>query len=128
METNRASYDDLVFVEYAANTKRVLCFVFRAIRNFIIEWAEAFGSMAVRRSAHIANRKSENFGQRMFWLYLICHAVETLLCEFVFFEKNPVRWGPKPERCSWIWERGRLDRRFRRLAKNLPGVQLLTIW
>ena len=46
-ETNRASDDNFIILKHAAYTKRVLRFVFRAVRNFIVEWAKTFCSMAV---------------------------------------------------------------------------------
>jgi hypothetical protein len=78
-------------VIYAANTKWVSCFVFRAVRNFIIEWAETLDSVAIRRSTHISDRKSENLSERVFWLFLICHLTERLRWQFGFFEQNPAR-------------------------------------
>jgi len=57
-----------------ANAKRILRFVFGTVRNFIVEWAQALCSMAVRRDAHVGERKSEDFGKRMIRLCLICHA------------------------------------------------------
>jgi hypothetical protein len=74
-------------VEHTANTKRVLRFVLRAVRNFIVEWAKPLGSVTVRGGAHIADRESENFSERVLWLRLICHVTEILRSKFEFFEQ-----------------------------------------
>jgi hypothetical protein len=75
-------------VKYAANTKRVLRFVFRAVRDFIIERAEALRSVTVCGGAHVTGWKSEDFRERMFRLRMICHAGEILRDEFDFIEQN----------------------------------------
>ena len=54
----------------ATYTERVLGFVFCAVRNFIIEWAETFCSMAISHGTHVRCRKAENFCERMFCIHL----------------------------------------------------------
>jgi AMMECR1 domain-containing protein len=58
-------------MEYAANTKRLLRFVFRAVRHFVVKRAKALGPMAICIRAHIRYRKTENFCQ---WMKHFRHA------------------------------------------------------
>ena len=58
-------------MKHAANAKRVLRFVFGAIRNFVVKRAETLCAMAVCVRAHIRCRKAEDFCEWMFWFHLI---------------------------------------------------------
>jgi len=53
-ETNWASDNDIVRVEDAAYTERVLRFVFRAVGHFIAEGAKALCAMAIRGDTNVA--------------------------------------------------------------------------
>ena len=68
-KTNWASDNNFVIVKYAANTERVLSFIFCAVRNFIVERAKTFCSMPVGIGTHVRCRKTENFCERMFYFH-----------------------------------------------------------
>src|SRR5436309_8986240 len=55
-ETNRTSDDDFIFVEHAAYTERVLCFILRAIGNFVVERAKTLCPMSVRAGTHVCSQ------------------------------------------------------------------------
>ncbi len=69
-KTNRTSNDYFIVVKHAAYTERVLGFVLRAIRNFVVKRAKTFCAMAIRFGAHVSCRKSENFCK---WMEHFCH-------------------------------------------------------
>jgi hypothetical protein len=68
-ETNRTSDNNFAFMKNAANTQRILRFVFRAIGNFVVERAEALGSVAISTRACVTRRKSEDFCE---WMLKMC--------------------------------------------------------
>jgi hypothetical protein len=49
--------------------ERILGFVFCAVRNFIVERAETFCSMAIGIGTHVRCRKAENFCEWMFCIH-----------------------------------------------------------
>ena len=73
-EANRASDDYFVVVEHAAHTKRVLRFIFCAIRNFIVERTETLCAMTICIRAHVRYWKAEDFREWLFWFHLIVKA------------------------------------------------------
>jgi hypothetical protein len=78
-ETNRTSDDNLAIVKNATNAKRVLGFILRAIRNFVVEWAKALCPMAIGRCAHVCCDKAKNLRERVpDFIRLFCHEASVL--------------------------------------------------
>ena len=86
-KTDWAGDHDFVFVEHTAHAERVLCLVFCAVRNFVVEWAKPFIPVPVRGGAGVPCWESEDFSQWMFRRWLVGHAKESLGSMFGFFEE-----------------------------------------
>ncbi len=86
-KTNRTSDNNFTFMKYATNTQWVLCFIFRAIRNFIVKRAEALGSMTIGTQTCITCRKSKDFCEWMLQMFFGCHVRKRLRSQYKFFEE-----------------------------------------